>query len=103
MSPCSNTALATRIQLVADCNGLDVTEGLATLLDFSMVSPGRWPDGEQAFRLLEVIRRFAYRRLQNPDDILSHLETHLLGALEAAGRQHGAQDWARRRLDSEQW
>ena len=66
-----------------------------------MVSPARRPDGEPAFRLLDVIRRFAYRRLGNTDETLSHLEGHLLNVLEAAGHRHGSQDWARRRLDSE--
>ena len=78
------------------------TENLATLLDYSMVSPAGRPDGERAFRLLEVIRRFAAGRLEDPDETLSRLESYLLGVLEGAGAGHGSQDWARRRLDSEQ-
>ena len=66
-----------------------------------MVSPAGRPDGQRAFRLLEVIRRFAGRRLESRDDVLIHLETHLLDVLQAAGLLHGSQDWARRRLDSE--
>jgi predicted ATPase len=88
-------------EAVCGWDGLETTAGLATLLDNSMVSPARRPDGEPAFRLLDVIRRFAYRRLENTDETLSHLEGHLLNVLEAAGHRHGSQDWARRRLDSE--
>ena len=89
-------------EAVCGWDGLDATQSLGTLLDYSMVSPAGRPDGQKAFRLLEVIRRFAARRLENPDEVLSHLEAHLLDVLEAAGRRHGSQDWARRRLDSEQ-
>ena len=88
-------------EAVCGWDGLETIDGLATLLDNSMVSPAHRPDGEPAFRLLEVIRRFAYRRLEDADETLSHLEGHLLSVLEAAGHRHGSQDWARRRLDSE--
>ena len=40
-------------------DGVGATENLATLLDHSMASPAERPDGERAFRLLDVIRRFA--------------------------------------------
>jgi len=89
-------------EAVSGWDGLDAAESLATLLDHSMISPARRPDGERAFRLLDVIRRFAYRRLENPDETLSRLDGHLLDVLEGAGARHGSQDWARRRLDSEQ-
>ena len=92
---------AEAVQAVCGWDGLDATESLGTLLDYSMVSPADRPDGQRAFRLLEVIRRFADRRLESRDDVLTHLETHLLDVLKTAGLWHGSQDWARRRLDSE--
>ena len=48
---------AEAVQAVCGWDGLDATEGLGTLLDYSMVSPAGRPDGQRAFRLLEVIRR----------------------------------------------
>jgi predicted ATPase len=88
-------------EAVCGWDGLDVTDSLVTLVDHSMVSPASRADGQPAFRLLEVIRRFASGRLDYRDELLSHLEDYLLDVLEAAGRQYGSQDWARRRLDSE--
>jgi predicted ATPase len=89
-------------QAVSGWDGLDATECLATLLDHSMISPAQRTDGERAFRLLELVRRFAFRQLEDPDQALSGLEGYLLEVLEKAAARHGSQDWAQRRLDSEQ-
>jgi predicted ATPase len=83
-------------------DGLGATESLATLLDHSMISPALRPDGEPVFRMLNVIRRFARQRLEDPDETLTRLNGYLLGILEQAGARHGSQAWALRRLDSEQ-
>jgi predicted ATPase len=89
-------------EAVCGHDAVGATESLALLLDHSMVQhrAGR-PDGERAFGLLNVIRHFASERLENPDETLGRLERYLLGILERAGAQHGSEDWARRRLDSE--
>jgi predicted ATPase len=94
------TAAAT--EAVCGWDGIDATANLATLLDHSMVTPAGRPDGERAFRLLDVIRRFASARLADPDETMGHLEGHLLDVLDRAGVRYGSQDWARRLLDSEQ-
>ena len=67
-----------------------------------MVTPAGCPDGEPAFRLLNVVRRFASEQLANPDETMGHLEGHLLDVLDKAGAGHGSQGRARRLLDSEQ-
>jgi predicted ATPase len=89
-------------EAVSGTDRVDATESLATLVDQSMVSPAVRPDGERAFRLLDVIRRFARQRLAEPDETLGRLADYLLGVLAVAGAQHGSQAGARRRLDSEQ-
>lgn len=80
----------------------DALEGLSVLLDHSMLSRASRPDGEPGFALLEVVRRFAAARLRDPDDAVDRLEHYLCGVLETASVQHGSQDWATRRLDSEE-
>jgi predicted ATPase len=80
----------------------DTLEYLSVLLDHSMLSPATRPDGQSGFQLLDVIRRFASERLVDTDDALDGLERYLLAVLAEVGVQHGSQDWATRRLDSEQ-
>ena len=77
-------------------------EYLSVLLDHSMLNPGARPDGQSAFQLLEVIRRFASERLQDRDAALERLERYLLAVLQEVGVRHGSQDWATRQIDSEQ-
>ena len=93
---------AAAAQAVCGWDGVDATANLATLLDHSMVTPAGCPDGEPAFRLLGVVRRFAAGQLANPDETMGHLEGHLLDVLDKAGARHGSQGRARRLLDSEQ-
>ena len=93
---------AAAAQAVCGWDGVDATANLATLLDHSMVTPAGCPDGEPAFRLLDVVRRFASGQLANPDETMGHLEGHLLDVLDKAGARHGSQGRARRLLDSEQ-
>jgi predicted ATPase len=92
---------ADAVEAVSGQGGVGAAENLGVLLDHNMVIPAERPDGERAFRILNVIQRFASERLKDPDDTLSRLEGYLLGVLERASAQHGGQDWARRRLDSE--
>ena len=80
----------------------DAVQDLATLLDHSMISPADRADGQQAFRLLGQIRRFAAAQLADPGQTLSRLERYLLGVLDDASPQYGSQDRDMRRLDSEQ-
>ena len=80
----------------------DAVQDLATLLDHSMISPADRADGQQAFRLLGPIRRFAAAQLADPGQTLSQLERYLLGVLDDASPQYGSQDRDMRRLDSEQ-
>jgi predicted ATPase len=80
----------------------NAVQDLSTLLDHSMVSPAERPDGERAFRLLDPIRRFAAAQLTDASETLGHLEGYLLGVLDAASPQYGADDRGIRRLDSEQ-
>lgn len=82
--------------------GSGTLEHLFTLLDHCMVSPASRPDGETAFRLLGVIQRFAFTRLEDPDNANARLERYLLDVMGSASVQHGSRDWAMRRLDSEQ-
>jgi predicted ATPase len=89
-------------ETLCEPDGTDATEGLATLFDHSMITPAERPDGEPAFRLLEVIRAFAAERLEDREDCLRCLELHMLNVLEKASPEHGSQDWARRLLDSEE-
>ena len=89
-------------ETVCEPHGTDATEGLATLFDHSMITPAERPDGQPAFRLLEVIRAFAAERLEDRGDCLHCLELHMLNVLEKASPEHGSQDWARRLLDSEE-
>jgi predicted ATPase len=77
------------------------TEGLALLVDHNMVSPAQRPDGEPAFRMLNVIQRFAFEHLEEPEETRARLESYLLAILERAGARRGSEDWARRLLDSE--
>ncbi len=87
---------------VAGHDAADAVQDLSTLLDHSMVSPAERPDGQRAFRLLGLIRRFAAAQLADATETLSHLERYLLGVLDAASPQHGSEDLHMRRLDSEQ-
>src|SRR5215470_4883868 len=48
----------------------DAVQDLATLLDHSMISPAERADGQQAFRLLDPIRRFAAAQLTDPSQTL---------------------------------
>jgi predicted ATPase/DNA-binding SARP family transcriptional activator len=89
-------------QAVGGLDVSDTVEGLSVLLDHNMISPAERPDGERAFRLLNPIRRFAAARLEHPGEVLSGLERHLLGVLNAASGRHGSQERDTRRLDSEQ-
>ena len=93
---------AAAAEAVCGWDGLDAAADLVTLLDHSMVTPAGCPDGEPAFRLLDVVRRFASGQLANPDETMGHLEGHLLDVLDKAGAGHGSQGRARRLLDSEQ-
>ena len=52
-------------EAVCGRDGTDVMESLATLFDHSMITPAERPDGERAFRLLELIRAFAAERLED--------------------------------------
>ena len=88
-------------EAVSGQDAISGAENLAVLLDHNMVSPAQRPDGERAFRLLNMIHHYASERLKNPDDPLDGLENYLLSVLERASVQHGGTDWARRLLDSE--
>jgi predicted ATPase len=66
-------------EAVCGSAGTDATAALATLLDHSMISPADRPDGEPAFRLLEVVRAYAAEQLGDPSPTLGRLEGHLLG------------------------
>jgi hypothetical protein len=89
-------------EAVSDQDADDALEDLSTLMDHSMLSPAARPDKEQAFRLLDPIRRFAAAQLADSSQTLGHLERYLLGVLEAARPQYGSQHQDMRRLDSEQ-
>jgi predicted ATPase len=89
-------------EAIAGQGARDAVQDLSTLLDHSMVSPAERPDGEQAFRLLDPIRRFADAQLTDSAETLSNLERYLLGVLEAVRPSYGARDSDMRRLDSEQ-
>jgi hypothetical protein len=80
----------------------DAVDSLSVLLQYSMVSPAARPDGEQAFRLLDTIRRFAAQRLGDADEPLGRLERFLLDVLVGAAASYGSQAGAIRKLDSEQ-
>jgi tetratricopeptide (TPR) repeat protein len=82
-------------------DAVDAAESLAVLVDHNMVSPAGRPDGERAFRMLNVIRHFASERLEDRDDAMGGLERYLLDVLERAAAGHGGEGWARRVLDSE--
>jgi len=86
---------------VSGQDAASAAENLALLLDHNMVTPADRPDGERAFRMLNMIHHYAAERLKNPDDPLGRLEGYLLGVLDRASAQHGGTDWARRLLDSE--
>ena len=88
-------------EAVCEHDAVAAAESLAVLVDHNMVSPAERPDGERAFRLLNVIHYFVSERLDDRDQTRSRLEKYLLGVLERAGEQHGGQGWARRLLDSE--
>ena len=93
---------AAAAEQVAGPEAGDAVQDLATLLDHSMISPAERADGQQAFRLLDPIRRFAAAQLTDPGEMLSHLERYLLGVLDAASPHYGSRDQDMRRLDSEQ-
>ena len=93
---------AAAAEQVAGPDAGDAVQDLATLLDHSMISPAERADGQQAFRLLDPIRRFAAAQLTDPGEMLSHLERYLLGVLDAASPHYGSRDQDMRRLDSEQ-
>ena len=80
----------------------ETLECLSVLLDHSMLSPASRPDGQSAFQLLEVIRRFVSERLEDRDATLERLERYLLGVLQEVSVRHGSQDWATRQIDSEE-
>src|SRR5262249_35603702 len=88
-------------EAVSGQDAADAAENLALLLDHNMVSPAERPDGERAFRILNMIHHYAAERLKNPGDPLDRLEGYLLGILDRASAQHGGTDWARHLLDSE--
>jgi tetratricopeptide (TPR) repeat protein len=89
------------VEAVSGQDAVGAAENLALLLDHNMVSPAERPDGERAFRILNMIHYYAAGRLKNPGDPLGRLESYLLGVLDRASAQHGSQDWARHLLDSE--
>jgi predicted ATPase len=64
--------------------GLDVIEGLASLVEKSMVHRGRAAQGEPRFELLETIREFALDRLEKRGDAESVRRAHALFFLRLA-------------------
>jgi predicted ATPase len=90
------------VEAVCGQDGTDPVEDLSALVDHSMVSPAERPDGQRAFRLLDLIRRFAAEQLADATETLGGLERYLLDVLEAASPQFGSRDRDMRRLDSEQ-
>jgi len=92
---------ADAVEAVCGRDGVLAAESLTVLVDHNMVSPADRPDGERAFRMLNVIRHFASQQLGNRDEVMGKLEEYLLGVLERAGERHGGEGWARRLLDSE--
>ena len=76
------------VEAVSGQDAVGAAENLALLLDHNMVSPAERPDGERAFRILNMIHYYAAGRLKDPGDPLGHLERYLLGVLDRASAQH---------------
>jgi len=80
---------------------LNVLEGLASLLDKSLVQQEEMPDGEPRFRMLEMIREYAQERLEALGEMTSmrcrHAEYFLAVARQADADQWGPQQsrWRR--------
>ena len=54
---------------ICNANGdLDIFEGVATLLDSSLLQPGTVMDDQPRFFMLETVREYAYECLQDSDD-----------------------------------
>jgi predicted ATPase len=90
------------VEAVCGQEGTDPIEDLSVLVDHSMVSPAERPDGQRAFRLLDLIRRFAAEQVADTTETLGGLERYLLDVLEAASPRFGSHEGDMRRLDSEQ-
>ena len=74
---------------------LQVLDGLATLVDHSMVRVGQVGDGESRFDMLEIIREFAVERLalSGESDELQHAHTeHFRDLAEEAERHQTRED-----------
>jgi tetratricopeptide (TPR) repeat protein len=81
---------------------LNVVEGLSSLLDKSLVQQEEMPDDEPRFRMLEVIREYAWEQLEalGAKRVLGcrHAEYYLALAREAEANQWGPEQaqWLRR-------
>ena len=74
---------------------LEVLDGLATLVDHSMVGAGQAEDGEPRFNMLETIREFAVERLASSgeSDQLQHAHAeHFRDLAEEAERHQTRED-----------
>jgi predicted ATPase/DNA-binding XRE family transcriptional regulator len=78
-------------------DGGDVLEGLATLVDQSLLQPHAQPTGDPRFSLLEMVREYALERLEASGETVSTLQAHAafyLALAELAGPQAKGPDAA---------
>ncbi|MBI4260811.1 MAG: tetratricopeptide repeat protein [Actinobacteria bacterium] len=73
-----------------DAGDLDVVDGLASLVDKSLVRQRQMDDGDLRFRMLETIREFSRERLVESgeeEEIAGRHEAHFLALAQEAGAQ----------------
>jgi predicted ATPase len=80
---------------VAEDPGIDMLDGLAALVDKSLLCQGEGPDGEPRFTMLETIREYAIDRLKHSGEDQAirrrHAEYYLALAAETAHNLFGAE------------
>jgi predicted ATPase len=83
---------------------LDILEGLASLVDKSLVEQAVGPDGEPRYVMLETIREYALGRLEAAGEVATLRERHArhyLALVEATGALLFAKEPTRARLAAE--
>ena len=75
---------AEAVAAVAGDSGLDVVEGIASLLEQSLLQRAEQPDGEPRYRMLETIREFALEHLEASGEAAEVRRRHAVWSLAFA-------------------
>ncbi len=83
---------AEAVASASDDLSLDVFDGVASLLDASLLRQEGDPDGEPRYLMLETVREYALERLSESSEEQATRDAHAAHALVLAERAHAAMD-----------